>query len=941
METPHATDGSDSSWGEGSTLRRGEKSLPSTASLEHLNLAGSGSDPGQAFAAAQEPDEKAETVIRRPDSGSSVRASSSPPMATPVEVAGVLLGSRLSHFHLEELIGGGGMGAVFRARDERLDRIVAIKVIPFVGDDPEMQRRFRNEAQSAARLDHPNIARVFDVGMFDGWRYIVFEHIEGTNIRDLVARDGVLSIDDAVFYTRQIAEALHHASGRGVVHRDVKPSNILVSSDGDTKLVDMGLARSDQLDMSGDMTASGVTLGTFDYISPEQARDPRDADVRSDIYSLGCTLYFMLTGRPPYPGGTMLQKLLNHGNAPPPDPRGFREQVSEDLTAIIHKMLAKSPEARYQKAIDLVADLRELAIREGLPRAQSQGTLAISRDESSIGRLATHLPWLAGVTLLLIGGLVLQIMASLREEAFTIEIPASAVTMRPAADAVQEDLRGASLIAGPGENALRGDQNVAAAALSRVTDDVGDAAAQPPSSVSAGVARRQVTAVGDPVAAAGAASPEKPAELARPPRIEKIVIGQSELSPTALGASTLTEALQLAEEREVNLIEIAVPVLESYPVTIPRGELVIRSSIGGSEIRFNTGQTHPMQRAVMIDVGSHRIDFQNLHFTWNVRSAAIDGGALLALHENKRVRLTGCTISIENLTQRENVFAFQITRSDAEGLSGGQLVPAPLSLRSGPDFVVQLGETDLYPLPDRPTLPQRPARPPLVAIDLKNVAARGEMTLVSLEDAAELHLNWDNGLLAVSRRMLEVAGAKSPLSLTGNQILLKLNRVTAYTGEGLVWTRLGPSGDHPMLIDRDSTQVVYRSSPAAPHIEFTGLKPAFADPEQLVKLRGEDNAYDYDPEDDWPLLALKLESGDQQLFWLSEMTAANRPAWAAERPQWGVHWSNPLDETLPPSRMVPAHFFQDGTVVSGFDRALLPAFLEPQQSPPELPAGSS
>src|SRR5690606_12474214 len=281
-------------------------------------------------------------------------------------------------FHLEELIGGGGMGAVFRARDERLDRIVAIKVIPFVGDDPEMQRRFRNEAQSAARLDHPNIARVFDVGMFDGWRYIVFEHIEGTNIRDLVARDGVLSIDDAVFYTRQIAEALHHASGRGVVHRDVKPSNILVSSDGDTKLVDMGLARSDQLDMSGDMTASGVTLGTFDYISPEQARDPRDADVRSDIYSLGCTLYFMLTGRPPYPGGTMLQKLLNHGNAPPPEPRAFRPAVSEDLTTIIHKMLAKSPQARYQRAVDLVGDLRELAIREGLPRAQSQGTLTIN-----------------------------------------------------------------------------------------------------------------------------------------------------------------------------------------------------------------------------------------------------------------------------------------------------------------------------------------------------------------------------------------------------------------------------------------------------------------------------------------------------------------------------------------------------------------------------------
>lgn len=944
MALVSATDGSDRSWSEGSTLHRGEKSLPSTASLEHLNLSSPGSNPGEAFAAAHEPDEKAETVIRRQDSGSSVRTSSPPPLATPVEVAGVLLGSRLSHFHLEELIGGGGMGAVFRARDDRLDRIVAIKVIPFVGDDPEMQRRFRNEAQSAARLDHPNIARVFDVGMFEGWRYIVFEHIEGTNIRDLVARDGVLSIDDAVFYTRQIAEALHHASGRGVVHRDVKPSNILVSTDGDTKLVDMGLARSDQLDMSGDMTASGVTLGTFDYISPEQARDPRDADVRSDIYSLGCTLYFMLTGRPPYPGGTMLQKLLNHGNAPPPDPRGFREEVSEDLMAIIHKMLAKSPHARYQKAIDLVADLRELAIGEGLLRAQSQGSLAISRDEASVGRLATHLPWLVGVTLLVIGGLVLQIVASLREEVFTVEIPASAVIMRPAADAAKTDLRGTPPRPGSGEIAPQNAADVAAVPQ-RAAIDPGDVAAQPPSLLSEGVARRQVSTAGGPVAAAGTATPEQPAERAPPPRIEKIVIGESQPSPTTLSASTLAESLQLAAERDVNLIEIAVPVLESYPVTIPRGELVIRSSIGGSEIRFNTGQTLPMQRAVMIDIGSHRIDFQNLHFTWKLRSASIEGGALLALNENKRVRLTGCTISIENLTQREEVFAFQITRSDPEVLGTGQLVPEPLSLREGADFAGQLGEATLYRLPDRPTSPQRPPLLPLVAIDLKNVAVRGEMTLISLEDAAQLHLNWDNGLLAVSRRMLEIAGSKYPLSLAGNQILLKLNRVTAYTREGLVRTRLGPSGDQPMLIDRDSTKVVYRSSASAPHIEFTGLKPALADPEQLVKLRGEDNAYDSGSEDDWPLLTLKLESGEQQLFWLSEMTAVNRPAWAAERQQWSVRWSLPLDETLPPSRMVPAHFFQDGTVVSGFDLALLPAFVEPEpplEPPPATtPAGSN
>ena len=127
---------------------------------------------------------------------------------SPAAVAQVLLGQRLNHFLLEELIGGGGMGAVFRAEDEQLDRTVAIKVIPFVGDDPDLQRRFRNEAQSAAKLDHPRIARVFDAGSHGDWHYIVFEYIEGTNIRDLVARSGVLSIDDAVYYTSQLADAL-------------------------------------------------------------------------------------------------------------------------------------------------------------------------------------------------------------------------------------------------------------------------------------------------------------------------------------------------------------------------------------------------------------------------------------------------------------------------------------------------------------------------------------------------------------------------------------------------------------------------------------------------------------------------------------------------------------------------------------------------------------
>jgi serine/threonine protein kinase len=285
----------------------------------------------------------------------------------PEKMVHELVGQQLDHYRIESLVGIGGMGAVFRGRDLRLDRVVAIKVVLMSHHKAESLRRFRMEAQSAAKLDHPNIARVFYVGETDRWSYIVFEFIEGTNLRQLVLERGPLSVDDATRWTCQVAEALQHASERGVVHRDIKPSNILIGLDGRAKIVDMGLARTTELDRStGDLTASGVTLGTFDYISPEQAHDPRDADVRSDIYSLGCTLYFLLTAQPPFPDGTALQKLLMHGTKMPEDPRCFRSDISDALIAILRKMMAKRPKDRYQEPVDLANDLRTLAAMDSL-----------------------------------------------------------------------------------------------------------------------------------------------------------------------------------------------------------------------------------------------------------------------------------------------------------------------------------------------------------------------------------------------------------------------------------------------------------------------------------------------------------------------------------------------------------------------------------------------
>jgi eukaryotic-like serine/threonine-protein kinase len=272
------------------------------------------------------------------------------------------LGDRLGVFVLEAAIGAGGMGAVFRAHDEQLDRTVALKILPpEQANDVESVGRFYQEGRAAARLDHENIARAYTISYSAPYHFIAFEFIEGTTLRQRVEKGGVLSVGDAINYTLQIAGALVHATERGVVHRDVKPSNIIITPQGRAKLVDMGLARRFERGGDAGLTQTGMTLGTFDYISPEQARDPRDVDVRSDLYSLGCTLYYTLAGRPPFPDGTVLQKLLQHQEEPPPDIRAANPSVPADLAAILQKLMAKDRDRRYQTPELLVRDLLSVA----------------------------------------------------------------------------------------------------------------------------------------------------------------------------------------------------------------------------------------------------------------------------------------------------------------------------------------------------------------------------------------------------------------------------------------------------------------------------------------------------------------------------------------------------------------------------------------------------
>ena len=229
----------------------------------------------------------------------------------------------VAHFELIEPIGVGGMAAVFRARDTQLDRIVALKILPPPMDrDPENVRRFHQEARAPPPPpDHENIAQVFFCGEDQGLHFIAFEYVEGDNLRVILERRGRIPVGESIRYVLQVATGLEHAASRSVVHRDVKPSNIIITPTGRAKLVDMGLARSLEPHADAGLTQSGVTLGTFDYISPEQALEPRDADSRSDLYSLGCTFYHMLIGQAPVPEGTWLPRSCTIISNRPDHPR--------------------------------------------------------------------------------------------------------------------------------------------------------------------------------------------------------------------------------------------------------------------------------------------------------------------------------------------------------------------------------------------------------------------------------------------------------------------------------------------------------------------------------------------------------------------------------------------------------------------------------------------
>jgi serine/threonine-protein kinase len=758
------------------------------------------------------------------------------------------------------------MGRVFCAVDTRLQRTVAVKILPpEQASDEETLLRFQNEAQSAARLDHENIARVYHVGEDQGLHYIVFEFVAGVNIRTLVEQKGPLPLAEAVSYTLQVAEALAHADARNVVHRDIKPSNLLITPEGQIKLIDMGLARLKRLGTSAaDLTASGVTLGTFDYIAPEQARDPRSADVRSDIYSLGCTFFYMLAGRPPFPEGTVLQKLLQHQGDQPPDVRQFRPDLPDEAARVLRKMLAKDPRHRYRDSAELVEELMSLAYQIGLRPATRVGrTLGRPRGWAA-AILQRHLPWLAPIAALICIVLVLDFFPRQSD-------PAPPPWPEPPPAARGDSRQTPTVEPGKQPPQLPGTGRPVP------PQETGE----PPSQASGGPS-------GAPTAEHPPAKPESPSpgELAGPPKLEST----DHMPPEVAGSGTLQfdpleSKLTLAEEPPplVSLVsgdeaasgglsgatgpaaepssvspapgpapsragllvvsdraqgENEFPTLqaacraavsgdvielryngrrEEQPITLANLRLTIRA---GKEYQpvvvFRPDQVDPVKypRSMLI-VTAGRLTLVNLALELQVpRQVPAENWCLFEIRGGQTVRLDKCSLSVCNASDQLAAYHPDVAFFRSKAVPGAGLVA---------------GEQSLAAIP--------PA-----TIDLVDCIARGEAVFLCAADLQPVHLIWENGLLVTSEELLWACGSQE-VPQPGEMLQIDLRHLTAVVHGGFCRMTQTVAAPHQLDTQIYCADSILMAAPGAPLIEQEGVNN-LEDLRQQIAWNGDRNFYE-------------------------------------------------------------------------------------------------
>ncbi|MEX2111766.1 MAG: protein kinase [Pirellulales bacterium] len=797
-----------------------------------------------------------------------------------LDTSGLGEGDQLGQFLLQKFIGGGGMGVVFRALDTTLNREVAVKVLSRdQSADDEALRRFRNEAQSAARLNHENIARVHYVGEDRGVHYIVFEFIEGINLRDRVEQIGPLPLGEAVSYTYQITQALDHASQRDVIHRDIKPSNVLITPDGKAKLVDMGLARLNQVaHADNDLTASGVTLGTFDYISPEQARDPRSADVRSDMYSLGCSVFYMLTGQPPFPDGTVLQKLLQHQGDTPPDPRTIRPELPVEITWLLARMLAKNPAQRFQLPSELADELAKLSQKLGLPLIAPPTGRSVPRNDGPLARWRHHLPWIVPVAALFLIVLTLDAIwsagsapgrlgaadrqgATSRVARAPNEPPPKTTLPPPAAKASNTiapkseppTASGAPLPArptttdspdpavsdSPEETALppqsdapvATDQSPSAAnpALERVAKTLGaildiEALAARASAADDSGAQLGPPPVGAPADTLPAADPSRGADLPRPPAVDKppaiarapLAEGLLVVSDTQTGDlcyASLRAACNNAKHGDVIELRFSRRMLEE-PITISNMTLTIRAGDGFRPIVVFRPEANPVKfPPSMLSVAGGQLHCEDVHWELELPRELAREWSLFETRMAERLRFERCTFTIRYASTGGKAYHAGVAFFDIKAPPGGSTMTMPAA-----------------------------ADQQSVAIDLRNCVARGEATFVRDNDLQALRLDWENGLLATSERLLLAAGgAIEPRQL--GYVQINLRHVTAIAQSGLALITNSEDAPYQMKTEFDCTDSIFVTTADPPLLEQRGSNSA-AEYRTRVRWSGERQYFD-------------------------------------------------------------------------------------------------
>ncbi|MDB4733214.1 serine/threonine protein kinase [Planctomicrobium sp.] len=720
-----------------------------------------------------------------------------------------IAGLKLGHFVLEERIGRGGMGAVFRAIDQRLNRVVALKILsPDLSIDSDAVQRFQNEARAAAKLDHDNIARVHYIGEENGLHFIAFEFVTGTNVREFIIQKGRLTPESALNYTLQIAEALRHTSSASVVHRDVKPSNIIISPTGRAKLVDLGLARHQPADQAQDLTVAGTALGTFDYISPEQAIDARNVDVRSDIYSLGCTMYHMLTGEPPYPKGTMFQKVINHHGPSPPSATEKNPLVSVQLSRVVQKMMASNPDERYASADSLIHDLIQIAENLNLtptyPEAVVWTTPLFKARNPYWDSSRT---WMAvALVLLLLVYLVDRIQPDGRisvagqsdpinsvkiENASVDEIvlgekspppntnPAVQMTAKeietiPANDA--SDLEEPSQDIIPGE--VSGLASTGLSGIGWLSQSSSTSADEMWASIQ-GLQFNVKDQIDEPVTTQESSRPDKPVGITSPPPIRSdqptlpFIVTQSKTGEETQVA-TLTEAIALAIDNSVIEIQVdGLLPLQQSAIQFSNKRVILRAADKlHPVIRFDLGNELALRplasSAAVFDIGhGGSLELYDIDIELKVDpKTTVDEWAMVQLAPGAEFESRWCTFHINN---PDEIPASLVYIPSSEPADISNIMPERMS--------------------------GRPSK-----IQLRDSFFRGQIDGVKQNELHPLEILIDETALAITGTLHRVNGANSVetnmTTESTSQSSLTMNHVTAILGQGLL---SATTGDHGTL----------------------------------------------------------------------------------------------------------------------------------------------